>query len=94
MNDLHQIIKKIRLSEKASLAQETLNEYIFQVDCNANKIQIKQAVETFYGKKVVSVNTANYAGKLRRQRTAYAGRANHWKKAVVKLAEGESIDLV
>jgi large subunit ribosomal protein L23 len=94
MTDLHQIIKKIRLSEKATLAQENNNEYVFEVDREANKIQIKQAVETLFGKKVVSVNTSNFAGKLRRQRTAYAGRGNHWKKAVVKLKEGESIDLV
>jgi large subunit ribosomal protein L23 len=94
MSDLHQIIKKIRLSEKATLAQEKNNEYVFQVDCKANKIQIRQAVETLFGKKVESVNTSNFAGKLKRQRTAYAGRSNHWKKAVVKLKDGESIDLV
>lgn len=94
MSDLHQIIKKIRLSEKASLGQEMNNEYVFEVNREANKIQIKQAIERLYGKKVVSVNTCNFAGKLRRQRTALAGRANHWKKAVVKLKEGETIDLV
>ena len=94
MSDLHQIIKKIRLSEKASLGQEKNNEYVFEVNREANKIQIKQAIERLYGKKVVSVNTANYDGKLRRQRTALAGRSNHWKKAVVKLKEGETIELV
>jgi large subunit ribosomal protein L23 len=94
MTDLHNIIKKIHLSEKATLATELNNEYVFEVDRSANKVQIRQAIETLYGKKVASVNTANFDGKLKRQRTAYAGRTNHWKKAVVKLKEGETIDFV
>lgn len=94
MSDLHQIIKKIHLSEKATLATELNNEYVFEVDRSANKVQIRQAIETLYGKKVASVNTANFDGKLKRQRTAYAGRSNHWKKAVVKLKEGETIEFV
>jgi len=94
MSDLHQTIKRIRLSEKATLGQEKHNAYVFEVDGSANKIQIKQAVERLYGKKVESVNTANFAGKLRRQRTALAGRSNHWKKAVVTLKKGETIELV
>lgn len=94
MTDLHQIIKKIHLSEKATLATELNNEYVFEVDRSANKVQIRQAIETLYGKKVASVNTANFDGKLKRQRTAYAGRSNHWKKAVVKLKDGETIEFV
>ena len=94
MSDLHQVIRRIRLSEKAAIGQEKNNEYVFEVERSANKIQIKQAIEKLFGKKVASVNTLNYSGKRRRQRTAHAGRTNHWKKAVVKLQEGESIDLV
>ena len=94
MSELHNVITRIRLSEKATLAQEKNNEYVFEVERKANKSQIKHAVEKLFGKKVVSVNTANYDGKLKRQRTAYAGRSNHWKKAVVKLKEGETLDLV
>ena len=94
MTDLHQIIKKIHLSEKATLATELNNEYVFEVDRSANKVQIRQAIETLYGKKVASVNTANFDGKLKRQRTAYAGRSNHWKKAVVKLKDGETLEFV
>ena len=94
MTDLHQIIKRIRLSEKATLAQEKNNEYVFEVDRSANKVQIRQAIETLYGKKVASVNTANFDGKLKRTRTAFAGRSNHWKKAVVKLKEGETLEFV
>lgn len=93
MNDLTQVIKSIRLSEKATLGSETNNSYTFKVDRKANKLEIKRAVETLLGKKVVSVNTCNYSGKAKRQRRADAGRTAHWKKAVVKLAEGETIDL-
>ena len=61
---------------------------------SANKIEIKKAVEVAFGKKVASVRTANYDGKLKRQRRSDAGRTAHWKKAYVKLANGETLDLV
>jgi large subunit ribosomal protein L23 len=94
MTESHQIIKRIRLSEKAALGKEKNNEFVFEVERKANKIQVRQAVERLFGVKVVSVNTANFDGKARRARTARAGRTNHWKKAVVKLKEGDTIDLV
>ena len=59
---------------------------------DANKTQIKSAVQTLMKKKVIAVNTANYAGKLRRQKRADQGRTNNWKKAIVTLAPGEKID--
>lgn len=94
MKDIYQVIKNVRLSEKASYLQETNNEVTFEVDCNANKLEIKQAVEKLLDKSVLSVRTANYDGKLRRQRRADAGRTNHWKKAIVRLKAGESLDLI
>ena len=94
MKDIYQIINNIRLSEKATLLQEKNNEFVFEVDRKANKLEIKQAVEKLFGKKVVAVRTANFAGKARRQRRADAGRTAHWKKAIVRLKEGETIDLV
>lgn len=94
MKDLFQVIGTLQLSEKASLLTETQNQYVFRVNPKANKLEIKQAVEKLFGKKVVSVRTANYAGKKKRQRRADYGRTAHWKKAVVKLAEGESIELI
>ncbi|MFT3990012.1 MAG: 50S ribosomal protein L23 [Luteolibacter sp.] len=94
MKDIYQVIKNVRLSEKAALLQETNNEVTLEVDRNANKIEIKQAVEQLLGKKVVAVRTANYDGKLRRQRRADAGRTANWKKAIVRLKEGESLDLI
>ena len=57
------------------------------------KIDIKYAVETLFKVKVTGVNTAHVRGKLRRQRTAQAGRAPNWKKATVKLQEGQTIDV-
>lgn len=92
MNEPQDLIDTIVLTEKATLLSEKLNQYVFRVAPRANKIQIKQAVEKLFGKKVVAVNTANYAGKARRQRRPDAGRTAHWKKAIVTLKEGEKIE--
>lgn len=94
MKDIYQVIKNVRLSEKASLLQERNNEVVLDVDPAANKLEIKQAVETIFDKKVVKVRTANYDGKLRRKRRADQGRTARFKKAIVRLADGESIDLI
>ncbi len=93
MKDVYQVIRNIRLSEKATVLGELNNEYVFEVDPKANKLDIKLAVTTIFGKKVTAVRTCNYDGKARR-RGAQKGRTNHWKKAVVRLADGEKIDLV
>jgi large subunit ribosomal protein L23 len=94
MKDLYQVVKTIVLTEKATLLTEENNSYVFKVDRKANKLEIKAAIERIFGKKVTSVNTCNYKGKKRRQRRADSGRTAHWKKAIVTLAEGETIDLV
>jgi len=94
MKDIYQIIRNVRLSEKATLLQETNNEVTLEVDRRANKIEIKQAVEKLFGKTVTGVRTANYDGKERRKRRADHGRSASWKKAVVRLKEGESLDLI
>lgn len=94
MKDTYQVIRKVRISEKATMLKETQNQVVLIVDRKANKIEIKMAVEKAFGKKVVSVRTANCSGKLKRRRTAQAGRTAHWKKAVVSLAEGETLDLI
>jgi len=88
------IIKRPIVTEKAtSLREKGSNKYTFVVDKDANKFQIKQAVETLFKVKVESVRTANYAGKKRR-RGIYVGRKSDWKKAVVKLAQGQEIQMV
>jgi len=94
MKDIYQVIKKVRLSEKASMLQESNNEVVLEVDRFANKLEIKQAVQTVFDKKVVKVRTANYDGKVRRKRRADQGRTASYKKAFVRLADGESIDLI
>jgi large subunit ribosomal protein L23 len=93
MKEPTQIVANIRLTEKASLLGERNNQYVFRVATDANKIEIKQAIEKLFGKKVVRVNTAQYVGKKKRERRADFGRKTHWKKAVVTLAEGEKIEL-
>jgi large subunit ribosomal protein L23 len=94
MQDLYQVIKNIRLTEKATLLGEKNNEFVFKVDPKATKVEIRQAVEKLFGKEVVAVRTANFAGKAKRERRADYGRTNHWKKAIVRLKDGERIDLV
>ena len=94
MKDIYQVIKNVRLSEKATMLQETNNEVVLEVDRKANKLEIKRAVETLLGKKVADVRTLNYSGKAKRKRRADEGRTNHWKKAVVRLKDGESLDLI
>jgi large subunit ribosomal protein L23 len=93
MNEHFDIVETIRLTEKATLLSEKLNKYVFRVSLHANKLQIKNAVEKLFGKTVVSVNTAHYNGKLKRQRQGGFGRKPNWKKAVVTLKEGDKIDL-
>lgn len=94
MNEHYDLIQTVRLTEKQSLLTEKLNKYVFQVPPRANKIQIKQAIERLFNKKVAAVNTCNYAGKKKRERRADFGRKPHWKKAIVTLEEGEKIDLL
>jgi large subunit ribosomal protein L23 len=94
MNEHYDLIQTVQLTEKASLLTEKLNKYVFRVSPRANKVQIKQAIEKLFNKKVVAVNTCNYAGKKKRERRADFGRKPHWKKAIVTLKEGDKIDLV
>ena len=89
------IIKKPVITEKMTAISEKLNKFAFIVDKNTNKYQIKDAVEKLYGVKVVAVNTMNYDGKKKSRYTksgAIAGRRPAFKKAIVTLNEGETID--
>ena len=89
------IIKKPVITEKMTSISEKHNRYAFIVDTRANKIQIKEAVEKLYGVKVTAVNTMNYEGKSKSRYTkggVITGKASDTKKAIVTLAEGETID--
>ena len=92
MNE-HDIIQTASLTEKSTLMSEKQNKYVFRVNPRANKIQIRQAIERLFQKKVVDVNTCNYSGKEKRVRGPL-GRRAHWKKAIVTLKEGDKIELV
>ncbi len=93
MHESYDIIDSIRLTEKGTLLSEKENKYVFRVKPHANKLQIKRAIEQLFGKRVIAVNTCNYAGKKKRERSANYGRKPHWKKAIVTLKEGDRIDL-
>jgi large subunit ribosomal protein L23 len=93
MNEPYDIIDTVRLTEKATLLAEKENKYVFQVRPHASKVQIKQAIEKLFKKTVVSVNTCNYEGKKKRERTAAFGRKADWKKAIVTLKAGDKIEL-
>jgi large subunit ribosomal protein L23 len=85
------VIKTVRVTEKGTRQAEKLNQYTVVADPRANKVQIRQAVQELFKVKVLRVNTVNVRGKARRQRTAQAGKANDWKKAIVTLKEGDKI---
>ncbi len=93
MREAYDIIQTVRLTEKATLLSETLNKYVFRVIPSATKGEIRDAVEKLFKKTVISVNTCNYAGKKKRERTASYGRKPHWKKAIVTLKQGDKIEL-
>lgn len=93
MKDPGSIVLDLQLTEKSTVLGETQNKYMFRVAPAANKIEIKQAVEKLFGVSVKSVNTINYDGKRKRERTSKFGKRSDWKRAVVTLKEGSKIDL-
>ncbi len=93
MKEAQHIVKSIIVTEKGTRLTETENKYLFKVFDDANKMEIKQAVEALFGVKVEKVNTMRRKGKLKRERTMRYGRTSGWKRAVVTLQEGDVIDL-
>jgi large subunit ribosomal protein L23 len=91
MDNVNVIIRPL-ITEKSTRLQQTRNSYAFEVHADANKPQIKQAVEKLYDVKVVDVRTMNRKGKPRRTRTGYS-TTSHWKRAVVVLDENSRIEL-
>lgn len=93
---LNEILKSPIVSEKANEQTEKFNRYMFACDRRANKIEIKNAVEDFYGVSVENVNTCVMPGKFKSRFTKeglLTGKTSAYKKAIVTLAEGETIDL-
>ena len=92
MKNALEAVRGLHVTEKGTLLAGQ-NKYLFKVDPAANKLEIKRAVEDFFKVKVLKVNTMNYDGKKRRQRTLHYGKKADWKRAVVTLKEGDKIDL-
>jgi len=93
---LTEVLIKPILTEKANAQQDKLRRYAFRVNRKANKLEIKKAVETFYGVNVIDVNTAVVPGKNKTRQTKAGlvqGMKPAYKKALVTVAEGETIDL-
>jgi large subunit ribosomal protein L23 len=89
------IIKPILTEKQTAISEKFSNRYGFRVAPSANKVEIKKAVEELYSVTVVSVNTMNYTGKRKSRNTkagVISGRTPAFKKAIITLKDGESID--
>ena len=91
-SDPRQIIKSHIATERSTKLREKNNEYVFEVDKKANKFVIKKAIEEAFKVKVDSVRTITVPGKLRRL-GRHEGKTSTWKKAVVRLKQGETITI-
>lgn len=87
------IVKKMLMTEKGTRLKEAANQYTFEVDRGANKLEIRRAVEQQFNVKVKDVNTMTRQGKAKRLRTMSYGRTPAWKRAVVTLQDGQSIEM-
>jgi large subunit ribosomal protein L23 len=92
MKDARSVVKKALITEKGTVLREMRNQYHFEVDTTANKIEIKRAVESLFSVKVQSVRTQQMRGKTRRQ-GRFMGRRSDWKKAIVTLKPDQKIEL-
>ena len=87
------VLRAPRISEKAARLQEASNQFVFEVSQDATKADVKAAVESLFDVKVEGVNLLTVKGKRKTFRSR-AGRRGDWRKAYVKLAEGQSIDVM
>ena len=92
MKNPHDIIVKAMITEKGTRMREGGNKYLFQVHPDANKIEIKHAVEEVFDVNVERVRTQYVMGKTKRM-GMHSGRRSNWKKAIVTLRQGQSIEL-
>jgi large subunit ribosomal protein L23 len=92
MKNPHDVVMRALITEKGTKMREGGNRYLFQVHPDANKIEIKDAIEQVFDVTVEKVRTQNVIGKLKRL-GRNVGRRPAWKKAIVTLKEGDNIDL-
>ncbi len=93
MRDPRAVLVRPLMTEKSMQQKEELNTVTFEVAPDANKVEIRQAVEKVFNVKVAAVRTASHEGKWKRQ-GKFEGRRRSWKKAVVTLQPGHKIELV
>ncbi len=91
MAELHDILIRPLITEKSTILTDDQNVYVFEVGLRSNKIQIKQAIEQVFGVGVEDVRTVTVRGKTKRFGRFYGKRPN-WKKAYVRLAEGDALN--
>ena len=90
--NVYDVIRAPRVSEKTARLQEVSNQYVFEVATTATKADVKAAVEQIFDVKVAAVNVVNVKGKAKAFKNRM-GRRGDWRKAYVKLAEGQTIDV-
>ena len=91
--NLYEVIRAPRVSEKTARLQEVSNQYVFEVATTATKADVKAAIEKLFAVTVEAVNVVNVKGKGKAFKNR-AGRRGDWRKAYVKLADGQSIDVM
>lgn len=92
MRDPRAVVRRALISEKGTVLREAANQYYFEVDPGANKIEIKHAVQRIFNVKVKNVRTMTMPGKAKRM-GRYSGHRPDWKRAVVTLEAGQTIPL-
>ncbi len=92
MKEPRSIVRRALITEKGTHVREGSNQYIFEVNPAANKLEIKKAIETIFSVKVDNVRTVMMKGKVKRM-GAFSGKRPQWKKAIVRLKEGQTIEL-
>ncbi len=92
-NRLMQVLLAPHITEKSSVSADSNNQYVFRVATDANKTEVKQAVELMFNVKVSAVMVANMKGKTKRH-GARIGKRSNWKKATITLEAGQEIDFL
>ena len=92
MKSVNNILSQAILSEKSTIIKEKENKFVFKVNPLANKLEIKRAIESAFGVKVVDVKTINVKGKTKRL-GRFEGQRSSWKKAIIRLKEGNTIEI-
>jgi len=89
--EINKVVKRILVTEKSTAARDASNKYFFEVDRKANKVEIAGAIEKLFKVKVVDVRVMHVLGKKKRMGKTI-GQKSSWKKAIVTLAAGNSIE--